>query len=126
MDELAERLPRALSGRLDRARAELGQAGARCGPTCSRPLHRRGKDRLDALWRVAQLAHPNRPLDRGYARMSDREGNTLISAAAAREARLLSLHFGDGAVDAAVGDAPVERPRKAAYSKPRTDQPKLL
>ncbi|HST37419.1 MAG TPA: exodeoxyribonuclease VII large subunit [Allosphingosinicella sp.] len=126
LDELAERLPRALRGRLDRGRAALGQVSGALRPNLLRAVHGRGRDRLDALWRMAQLAHPDRPLKHGYARVSDREGNTLISAAAAREARLLSLHFGDGTVEAAVGDAPVERPRKAAYPKGKPDQPKLL
>jgi exodeoxyribonuclease VII large subunit len=87
--------------------------------------HARARERLDALWRVAQLAHPNRPLARGYARVEDREGRTLMSAAAAKEARLLRLHFQDGEVDATVGEA-VERPKRAPYLKGKADQPKLL
>jgi exodeoxyribonuclease VII large subunit len=126
LDELAERLPRALRGRLDRARGELGHAAGALRPGLLQAAWRRGRDRLDSLWRVAQLAHPNKPLERGYARIEDREGKTLISAAAAREARLLRLHFADGAVDAATGDSPVERPRRASYLKGKADQPKLL
>ncbi len=126
IDELAERLPRALRSRLDRARGELGQAGGALRPNLLAALHRRGRDRLDALWRMAQLAHPDRPLRHGYARVEDRQGKTLISAAGAREARLLRLVFGDGAVDAAVGDSPIERPRRSAYRKGGTDQPKLI
>jgi len=126
VDELAERLPRGLRSRLDRARGELGHAAGALRPGLLQSAWRRGRERLDALWRVAELAHPNQPLQRGYARVEDREGRTLISAAAAREARLLRLHFADGAVDAAAGDSPVERPRRAAYLKGRTDQPKLL
>jgi exodeoxyribonuclease VII large subunit len=124
-DELAERLPRGLRGRLDRARGELGRAGGALRPALLEAAHRRARERLDALWRVAQLAHPNKPLERGYARVEDREGRTLISAAAAREARLLSLVFGDGRVEAAAGEA-VERPRRSSYPKGKGDQPKLL
>ena len=126
LDELAERLPRALRGRLDRARGELGRAGGALRPALLESAHARARERLDALWRVALLAHPNRPLERGYARIEDRAGQTLISAAAAREARLLRLHFADGSVDATTGDAPVERPKRAPYLKPKADQPKLL
>ncbi len=126
LDELAERLPRALRGRLDRARGELGRAGGALRPALLESAHARARERLDALWRVALLAHPNRPLERGYARIEDRAGHTLISAAAAREARLLRLHFADGSVDAATGDAPVERPKRAPYLKPKAEQPKLL
>jgi len=125
LDELGERLPRGLRGRLDQARGELGQATGALRPNLLAAIHRRGRDRLDALWRMAQLAHPDRPLKHGYARVADRDGNTLISAAAARAARSLRLHFGDGSVDAAVGEE-VERPRKGAYQKPKADQPKLL
>jgi exodeoxyribonuclease VII large subunit len=79
------------------------------------------------LWRVAELAHPNRPLERGYARVEDREGRTLISAAAARQAERLRLIFGDGDVEAQVaGASPVERPRRPPYAKPSAEQPKLL
>jgi exodeoxyribonuclease VII large subunit len=125
LDELAERLPRALRSRLDRARGELGHAAGALRPGLLVSAHARARERLDALWRVAQLAHPNRPLERGYARIEDRAGHTLISAAAARQARLLRLHFRDGAVDASVGDA-VERPGRAPYLKGKADQPKLL
>ena len=115
LDELADRLPRALGGRLDRARGELGRAGGALRPALLKSAHRRAKERLEALWRVALLAHPNRPLEKGYARVEDREGRTLISAEAAREAKLLRLVFGDGRVDAAVGDT-VERPQRARLS----------
>jgi len=125
LDELAERLPRALRGRLDRARGELGHAGGALRPGLLVAAHRRARERLEALWRVALLAHPNRPLERGYARVEDRDGHTLISAEAARQARLLRLIFHDGRVEAAVGDAGGKAPRRAlASGKP--DQPKLL
>ena len=124
LDELADRLPRALKGRLDRARGELGHAGGALRPGLLMAAHRRASERLEALWRVAELAHPNRPLRRGYARVEDRGGHTLISAAAAREARLLRLVFADGAVDAAVGEAGAPVRRASAASK--VEQPKLL
>ncbi|HEY5723361.1 MAG TPA: exodeoxyribonuclease VII large subunit [Allosphingosinicella sp.] len=134
LDELGERLPRALGARLDRARGELGHAAGALRPGLLVSAHRRARERLDALWRVAQLAHPNRPLERGYARVEDREGRTLMSAAAAREAELLKLVFADGPVEATVGNAalppaskpPLERPRRGNYSAARADQPKLL
>jgi exodeoxyribonuclease VII large subunit len=121
LDELAERLPRALRGRLDRARGELGRAGGALRPGLLRAAHDRARERLGALWRIAALAHPEKPLARGYARVAGRDGRTLTSAAAAAEARLLRLHFHDGAVDAAV-----ERPKRPAYGKGKTEQPKLL
>ena len=121
VDELAERLPRALRGRLDRARGELGHAGGALRPGLLAAAHRRARERLDALWRIAAAAHPNRPLERGYARVEDRAGQTLVSAAAARKARLLRLVFRDGTLDAAAGDG--GSPRRAAA---KVEQPKLL
>jgi exodeoxyribonuclease VII large subunit len=66
---------------------------------------------------MAELVHPDRPLKRGFVRVTDRAGKTLARAADAIAARLLTLHFGDGPVDAAVGDAPpaVERKRRSSY-----------
>jgi len=122
LDELGERLPRALGGRLDRARGELGRASGALRPALLRSAHQRARERLEALWRVAQLAHPNRPLEKGYARVEDRDGRTLVSAAAARKARRLRLHFHDGAVDAATGGGGGS-PRRAGA---RVEQPKLL
>ena len=76
------------------------------------------------MWRIAAQAHPDKPLEKGYARVEDREGRTLTSAASAREAGRLRLVFGDGKVDASVGDA-LERPRRPAYAA-KPDHPKLL
>jgi len=123
LDELAERLPRALRGRLDRARGELGHAGGALRPGLLAAAQRRARERLDSLWRIAELAHPSRPLQRGYARVEDRDGHTLISAEAARRARLLRLVFHDGRVDAAAGDSP---PLRRASAAAKVEQPKLL
>jgi len=127
LDELAERLPRALRTELSHARAALGNAAGALRPGLLAGAHRRASERLQALWRVAELAHPNRPLQRGYARVEDRAGKTLMSAAAARAASRLRLIFADGDVEAAVGrEAPVERPRRGAYLGAAGEQPKLL
>ena len=131
LDDLAERLPRALRTELSHARAALGQTAGALRPGLLRAAHARARERLEALWRVAELAHPNRPLERGYARVEDRDGRTLVSAAAARAAERLRLVFADGAVEAQVGgaaavSAPVERPPRKPYAKPQGEQPKLL
>ena len=144
LDELSERLPRGLSAQLSHARADLGQAAGALRPSLLNANLRRGRERLaavrldpalvrrriedgrrtlDSLWRIAAQAHPDRPLAKGYARIEDREGHTLIAAEAARAAGRLRLVFGDGKVDASVGDG-VERPRRGTYVKP--EQPKLL
>ncbi len=124
LDELGERLPRGLGARLAHARGELGHAAGALRPGLLVAAHRRGRERLDALWRVAELAHPDRPLRRGYARVTDRDGATLVSAAAARAASRLRLIFHDGPVEAAVGDGgPARRP---GGGNARPEQPKLL
>ena len=144
LDELSERLPRGLSARLSHARADLGHAAGALRPSLLDSNLRRARERLaaarldaalvrrrideghrtlDSLWRIAAQAHPDRPLAKGYARIEDREGHTLISAEAARAAGRLRLVFGDGKVDASVGDG-VERARRGTYVKP--EQPKLL
>jgi len=126
LDELVERLPRALRGRLDRARGELGQAGGALRPGLLEGAHRRARERLDALWRVAGLVHPNRPLERGYARIEDRSGRTLISARAARQARLLRLVFHDGAVEAVAGEGEARPVPRKPSAPAKVEQPKLL
>jgi exodeoxyribonuclease VII large subunit len=125
LDDLSERLPRALGARLGHARGELGRASGALRPSLLAAAHRRAGERLAALWRVAQLAHPNKPLERGYARIEDHGGKTLVSAAAARAAGRLRLVFRDGEVEATTG-AGVERPRARAYRSPPSEQPKLI
>ena len=151
LDEMAERLPRALSARLSHARADLGHAAGALRPSLLQTAVGRSEDRLaslrldpnairrrigegeralQALWRVAELAHPNRPLEKGYVRVEDREGHVLTKADQARAAGALSLVFADGRVEAQAGGAAatLERPPKpsgkAEAAKP--DQPKLF
>jgi exodeoxyribonuclease VII large subunit len=143
LDDLGERLPRGLRTMLSHARAELGHAAGALRPPLLSASLRGARDRLaavrldpslverriaegrrtlDALWRIAAQAHPNRPLEKGYVRVEDRDGKVLVSAAAARAARRLRLVFGDGKVDADVGG--VERPKRGPYAS--GEQPKLL
>jgi exodeoxyribonuclease VII large subunit len=124
LDDLSERLPRALGARLSHARADLGHAAGALRPSLLSVLYCRADERLQSLWRLAQLAHPNRPLHRGYARIEDRNGHTLISSAAAKTAGRLRLIFSDGGVDVSVDG--VERPRRGTYVPRKPEQPKLL
>jgi exodeoxyribonuclease VII large subunit len=127
LDELGDRLPRALRAELGHARAALAQTAGALRPGLLEGSYRRARERLDGLWRVAQLAHPNRPLERGYARVEDRNGKTLMSAAAAKAAGRLKLIFADGGLDATAGGGPgVERTKRQPYLKPTPEQPKLF
>ena len=130
LDELGERLPRALAARADKGQAALAQSGARLNRTLiDQQIARRRQRladlrlappqraldaataRLDSLWRLAVLAHPDRPLSKGYVRVTDRAGRTLVHAAEARSARAIDLHFADGRVAASVGDPLAMAPR---------------
>ena len=88
-------------------------------------------EKLASLWRLAGLAHPERPLQRGFVRVTDRDGRTLAHAGDARAAGFLKLRFADGSVEAIVEGsvARLERaaPRSYRPSKPRpTPQPGLF
>jgi exodeoxyribonuclease VII large subunit len=90
----------------------------------------RAAERLESIKRMAALVHPERPLKRGFARIEDRTGHTLVSAASARRALSLNLVFADGQVQATV-DGAVERPRRkdhipAGSPAEKPTQPKLL
>jgi exodeoxyribonuclease VII large subunit len=78
-------------------------------------------ERLSAAWKMAELAHPDRPLERGYARVTARDGGVITSAAAARAAERFTLNFSDGPVDAEAvsGARKVERRPKPKYSAPQ-------
>src|SRR3954471_23965540 len=126
LDDLAERLPRALRTELSHARAELSRAAGALRPSLLDGALRQARERLNSLWRVALLAHPDQPLKRGYARVEDKAGKTLVSAAAAKAAGRLRLIFRDGDAEATVGGGGVERPRRGAYLGKTGEQPKLL
>jgi exodeoxyribonuclease VII large subunit len=146
LDDLSDRLPRALSRRLAIARGDLAQAGAALRPRLlaqqvergrtqldrtNRELQRGGVDilraartRFEALARLLPSLHPDRPLALGYARVTRRsDGDTMIDAGAARAAGALTLRFANGTVDVRVdGGARTQY----AGGKPKPEQPTLL
>ena len=111
VDELAARMPRALAARAAHARADLSSVAPRLRTELLTDRIQRAGERLASLWRLAELAHPERPLKRGFARVTDRAGKTLTRAADAIAARALTLHFGDGNVDATTETEPKRAPR---------------
>jgi exodeoxyribonuclease VII large subunit len=118
VDELGERLPRSLSARAGSARADLNLVAGRLRRELLDQRLQRMAERLSAAWKMAELAHPERPLSKGYVRVTSRDGATLTHAADARAARLLTLRFGDGTVDATADSgkpAAVERKPRASY-----------
>jgi exodeoxyribonuclease VII large subunit len=124
VDELSERLPRSLAARAGHARADMNLVAGRLRRELIDQRIARLAEQLGALWKVAELVHPERPLSRGFARVTSRGGQTLVHAEQARTERLLTLHFGDGALDASVDDGapplrPVERKPRRSYMPPQ-------
>ena len=118
LDEVGDRLPRALASRAGVARAEMNAVVPRLRPELLLDRVSRASERLAAVWKMAELVHPDRPLSRGFVRVTDSAGRTLAKAADAIAAKLLTLHFGDGEVEASTaGNAapPVERKRRGSY-----------
>jgi exodeoxyribonuclease VII large subunit len=119
LDEIGNRLPRALAARTGHARADLAGIAPRLRRELIDQKIGRASERLGALWKMAQLVHPDRPLSRGFARITDRHGRTLITAAAAREAAALELRFADGAVAATVDGAAPAAAARLERKRPR-------
>ena len=121
-DDLGARLDRGLERRVVAARALLDRSsGALRIATLDRQLDR-GRDRLTATWRLVESLGPNAILDRGYAFVSTRASGAVVgSAAAARTAGAVTLHFRDGEVD-----AKVERGGTKAYAARKPEQPTFL
>jgi exodeoxyribonuclease VII large subunit len=73
------------------------------------------------------LVHPDRPLGRGFVRVTAAvDGRTLTHAADARKAGKLLLRFGDGEVPASVEGSPaapakVERTSRRPYVPPQAN-----
>ena len=151
LDELGERLPRGLDNRAGKGRAALAESGARLTlgllqrkvdhghqrladlrPSSPQRRIDAASKQLDDLWRLATLAHPDRPLRKGYVRVTDRLGKTLVHAADARAARAIDLHFADGRVAASVGDplaavaSAVRRVERKGTSAYPSSQPNLF
>ncbi len=123
VDELGERLPRSLAARTSQARADMNLISGRLRRDLLNQRIAHLSDRLAAAWKMAELVHPERPLSKGYVRVTGRNGQTLTRAQDARAEQHLTLHFGDGNVDARVeqagGAQPVERKPRRPYIPPQ-------
>jgi len=140
LDEVAERLRRALQDRAARGRARLDAQGARLSlpllrhraESAGERLVRAGltpallQRRFDAavrqfapVARVLPQLDPDKPLVRGFARVTDADGRTLTGKAQAEREAALVLKFRDG--DLAVAPGPAA-PRRAA-TRPKEPAP---
>ena len=117
-ERLADLRPRpaALQGKLREAAGELRRLDLR--PEALRRRVTEGQERVDALVRLKQSLHPERPLERGYAIVTDGEGHPLTTRKAASVEASLSLKFADGTLDVLNAAAP--RPVRKAGPKKRS------
>lgn len=136
LDDLSERLRRGLRDRAGQGRERLAGTAARLAPRLlsqalegrkdrldrvrlspeliARPIAQ-GQSRLDALARLTQQLHPEKPLERGYAMVRSVDGRVVTSRVEAAGHTALELKFKDGNVHVGVGDAPI-----LAQSAPQT------
>jgi exodeoxyribonuclease VII large subunit len=124
LDELGERLPRSLGARAGHARADFNLVAGRLRRELVDHRITRLSEQLSAAWKMAGLVHPERPLSKGYVRVTARDGRTLTHACDAREEGRLTLNFGDGVVDTTVDDErarpqAVERKARRPYIAPQ-------
>ena len=117
LDDLSERLRRALSDRTLLARGQLQRvAGGLSVPLLKARLSA-ARGRLDGLARLFVSLDPDKVLGRGYVRVTGPDGRTLTSKALAAREAALALHFQDGVLAVSTGAAPgraAPRPKGAA------------
>ena len=150
LDDLGGRLRQGLIDRAGKGREALANSAGRLSPAILRGNLRDAAQRLsaarlepaliakpktdhqtklDALWRLAEQLHPEKPLSRGYAMVLDAEGKAVTSAAKAGKQTALGIKFADGAITAIPASAPPQaprKPRKKAQTPSESGQPKLL
>lgn len=115
-------LDRALDRRVADARAILERGGATLRPVLLEQRLAVLRQRAEALSRQLDLLDPRRPLEKGYAWVEARATHKVVGTAAeARSAAAVTLHFRDGPVDARV-----ERQGGKTYAPPPPEQPSLL
>lgn len=120
VDDLAGRLSIALERRVTVARRDLDRRGGALRPAMLTQRLAQARTRFEGAAKLLDSVNPDNLLAKGYVRVVSRTtGKTIATAAEARTAGLLQLHFGDGGVD-----AKVERGAAKPYSPP--EQPTLL
>ena len=120
-DDLGERLRQSLRTRANRAELAFAGPAQMLHPRLLVRQVEQGQQRLDALARLTSSLHPEAPLRRGFARVTDAAGKTITSRDAAMAAGRVGLRFADGHVGAAVdGNGPAMR---APAAKPARSAP---
>ncbi len=125
-DDSGLRLDRALERRVTVARGQLDRIAGALRPAMLTQRLSAARDRLEGAWKLVEALNPSHVLDRGYVWVEGRMGGVLTTAAAARKAGALVLHFGDGEVAARVEGPGGKAYGKDASAREAPDQPTLL
>lgn len=121
VDDFSDRLRRGLSHRLSDARGDLARVSGALRPAMLTQRLANAEQSLTQIWRLAESLHPEKPLQRGYVLVKDRQGGVVSSVANANRAKMLTLTFADGEVSVRV-----EQEGRPAYDRPKPEQPSLL
>lgn len=120
LDDSAARLSLALERRVATARRNLDRHGHALRPAMLIQRLAQARAHFEGTARMLGQVNPDNLLQKGYVRVTARaNGKTVTSAAEARAAGALQLHFRDGELE-----AKVERASGRAYVEPQ--QPTLL
>ncbi|KQM30576.1 exodeoxyribonuclease VII large subunit [Sphingomonas sp. Leaf10] len=120
LDDAAARLSLALERRVATARRNLDRHGHALRPAMLTQRLAQARAQFEGTARMLAQVDPDNLLQKGYVRVTARtSGKTVTSAAEARAAGALQLHFGDGVLE-----AKVERTSGRAYVS--REQPTLL
>ena len=110
-DDLAERLRQSLGQRINRAQIALAGPAQMLSPRLLVRQVDQGQQRLTGLIRLVDNLHPEAPMKRGFARVTDSSGRTIMGREAAIAAGQVGLRFADGQVGAMVdGGRPTPKP----------------
>ena len=125
-DDLAERLRQSLRTRVGKAEIAYSAPAMMLHPRLLNRRVEQGQQRLDALARLAGSLHPEAPLKRGFARVTDADGKTIMTRDAALKAGEVTLRFVDGEVGGRVHSAAASRPAPPKSVKPSINQGNLF
>jgi len=124
-DEMAEKLRQSLRSRVGKAEIAFSGPAMMLHPRLLARRVDQAQHRLDALARLASTLHPEAPLSRGFARVTDADGKTIMSRDAATKAGNVTLRFVDGEIGASIAGAPL-RPATPKPAKPPVNQGNLF
>lgn len=106
-------------------RQRLDAVAQRLKPAAERKLERLS-ERLEALSKLYASVDPDRPLQRGFARVTREDGSLVRAGAALASGEAVNIKFGDQVTRQAVidGDAsPTSAPPQAAPARPAPPKP---